>query len=149
MGRRRRLSPQAFGGIVSAYNSAHNAYATGVCVEGAKGRVGSIATRPCKERKDGPPSASIAHTNIIKGWGTRHIEDVNRGILRGSPHGRVGKGRQFCRPFVLNLDQCLERVPRPKLHHTRLEQSIDEVAEAGGTIGVVIHILYIPGIEPH
>ena len=35
------------------------------------------------------------------------------------------------------------------MHHARLKQSVDEVAEAGGTIGVVIHILYIPGIEPH
>ena len=33
-----------------------------------KNRVGSIVTRPCKKRKDGAPSAPMAHTDIIKKW---------------------------------------------------------------------------------
>ena len=42
------------------------ACATGL--QSHKNCVGSLVTRPCKKRKDGAPSAPLAHTDIIEGW---------------------------------------------------------------------------------
>ena len=38
-----------------------------VCAEQTNSCVGSIATRPCKKRKDGAPSVEMAPTEIVKG----------------------------------------------------------------------------------
>ena len=42
----------------------------GACADSAKTRVGSIATRPCQERKDGAPSGQMAYTTSSKGGPT-------------------------------------------------------------------------------
>ena len=49
----------------------HDRLRNAVGAEGTKSCVGSIATRPCKKRKDGAPPAQMAHTSIVESRATR------------------------------------------------------------------------------
>ena len=49
----------------------HDRIRNAVGAEGTKSCVGSIATRPCKKRKDGAPPAQMAHTSIVESRATR------------------------------------------------------------------------------
>jgi hypothetical protein len=60
----------------------------------------SIASHPCKERKDGAPSVGMAHTNITMRQPPESSSNrMRRGKLRYA-------GRSQPSSFIFRLDQC-------------------------------------------